>query len=340
MAKNIKVSIVIPIYNVEKYLERCVNSVKEQTYKNLEIILVDDGSPDACPQMCDGYAKTDDRIKVIHKKNGGLMAAWIDGVKSSTGEYVYFVDSDDWLEKDSVQNYVDKLVENKNIDLIINTFFKSTDTTKIKQKGIGYSGEKLFTGDDLNLLKDSILNKSMLFHFYRWNKIFKRDLILNNLKFCDTRINVLEDMNISLGAMLDANCVYIMDNPGYNYYVRTNSMIREPFKPQLIKNYEYVLEALVNLLNNKNYETTNYLKKQSVWLLVGLADRVIRAKCNNKQYFDQIYESKLWQNDLQNLPLTAVTKIQTIAYNLFIKKRYFLFVLFRRLGMLIRKLKK
>lgn len=92
------ISVIVPIYNVEKYLARCVDSIVNQTYKNLEIILVDDGSPDRCPQVCDDYAEKDSRIKVVHKKNGGLSDARNAGMAVATGEYISFIDSDDWIE--------------------------------------------------------------------------------------------------------------------------------------------------------------------------------------------------------------------------------------------------
>ena len=95
--KDPKVSIIVPIYKVEKYLNNCVETLVGQTYKNIEIVLIDDGSPDNCPQICDEWAKKDSRIKVIHKKNGGLMNAWKDGVVASTGELIAFVDSDDFV---------------------------------------------------------------------------------------------------------------------------------------------------------------------------------------------------------------------------------------------------
>ena len=95
-----KISVIIPIYKVEKYLNRCVESVVNQSYQNLEIILVDDGSPDNCPKMCDDWAEKDNRIKVIHKENGGLSDARNAGLKVAMGEYISFVDSDDWIAKD------------------------------------------------------------------------------------------------------------------------------------------------------------------------------------------------------------------------------------------------
>ena len=112
-----KVSIIIPIYNVEKYLSRCVASVLQQTLSNIEMILVDDGSPDKCPSICDQYKEKDSRIKVIHKKNGGLASARNAGLKIATGEYILFLDSDDWIEPETVEELV-SIAEQYQVDFV------------------------------------------------------------------------------------------------------------------------------------------------------------------------------------------------------------------------------
>ena len=112
------ISIIVPVYRTEKYLDRCVESIVNQTYKNLEIILVDDGSPDDCPKMCDEWAKKDKRIKVIHKENGGVSSARNIGIKSAKGKYIGFVDSDDYIEKEMYESLIDVLNKNKNLDYI------------------------------------------------------------------------------------------------------------------------------------------------------------------------------------------------------------------------------
>ena len=96
------ISVIVPVYNVEQYLERCVESIRNQTYSNLEIVLVDDGSPDRCPVLCEELKKADPRIKVVHKENGGLSSARNAGLLEAAGEYVWFVDSDDWIEPDAL----------------------------------------------------------------------------------------------------------------------------------------------------------------------------------------------------------------------------------------------
>ena len=99
-----KISVIVPVYKAEKYLNRCIESIVCQTYTNIEIILVDDSSPDRCPEMCDEWAEKDKRIKVIHKQNDGALAARLTGVESSCGEYVAFADSDDWLDKNALSH--------------------------------------------------------------------------------------------------------------------------------------------------------------------------------------------------------------------------------------------
>ncbi len=106
-----KISVIVPIYKVEEYLHRCIDSIINQTYTNLEIILVDDGSPDNCPMICDEYAKKDSRIRVIHKKNGGLSDARNAGLEIATGEYIGFVDSDDWIHKDMYHILYKNIIE-------------------------------------------------------------------------------------------------------------------------------------------------------------------------------------------------------------------------------------
>ena len=101
-----KISIIVPVYKVEEELERCVQSLVNQTYKNIEIILVDDGSPDRCPLLCDEYAQKDSRVRVIHKKNGGLSDARNVGLQATTGEYVLYIDSDDYIDLDSCERFL------------------------------------------------------------------------------------------------------------------------------------------------------------------------------------------------------------------------------------------
>ena len=127
MKKQPLISIIIPVYKVEKYLEKCVNSVINQTYKNLEIILIDDGSPDDCPAICDKLSKTDKRIKVIHKTNSGVSASRNEGLKIATGEFVAFVDSDDWIDETMYERLINKQQE-QNYDLVFCKYIQTVQS--------------------------------------------------------------------------------------------------------------------------------------------------------------------------------------------------------------------
>ena len=127
MINNPLVSVIIPIYKVEPYLRECVESVINQTYKNLEIILVDDGSPDNCPKICEEYALQDSRIKVIHKENGGLSDARNAGMKIATADYWSFVDSDDVCHPQMIEVLMEPLIEDKGLKMSACTYTKNSD---------------------------------------------------------------------------------------------------------------------------------------------------------------------------------------------------------------------
>lgn len=131
-----KISVIVPVYKTEQYLNRCVQSITDQTYKNLEIILVDDGSPDNCPEMCDQWAKKDERIKVIHKRNGGISSARNAGLDSATGDYIMFADSDDWMEPDMAE-FLYRLIVKYDADISrCGFYFDDNGTLKKKQRMI------------------------------------------------------------------------------------------------------------------------------------------------------------------------------------------------------------
>lgn len=129
------ISVIVPVYNVEQYIHQCVDSILSQTYKNLEIILVDDGSPDNCPAICDGYARNDDRVKIIHQENGGLSAARNSALDLCTGEYIAFVDSDDWIESNAYEEMMSEM-QKKDLDVVFCGVNVITADGAIKRGGV------------------------------------------------------------------------------------------------------------------------------------------------------------------------------------------------------------
>lgn len=182
------VSVIVPVYGTEAYLDRCVASITNQTYRNLEIILVDDGSTDHCPEMCDSWADVDGRIKVIHKINGGLSSARNVGIDSANGDYLYFLDSDDWIVPDLVERVMELFLIHKP-DIV--TF----DCNRINEKGEIYATtenikEGMLSKEEAvtELLKGNINN-------YAWNKMYKKEVFFN-VRFPEGR--AWEDMKIWL----------------------------------------------------------------------------------------------------------------------------------------------
>lgn len=209
-----KISVVIPVYKVEKYLDECLESVVNQTYKNLEIILVDDGSPDNCPKMCDEWARKDDRIKVIHKENGGLSDARNAGVKVSTGKYLSFIDSDDYVEKNLYEVAIEKLKDN-NAQIFV--FGRSYLYGNNKESN---SNKKI----ELIMNSEEALDKMNIFQYYdvaAWDKIYKRDLF-ENIEFPKGKL--CEDWYTTYKVIDKADKVVFNSTPLYVYRQRSNSI--------------------------------------------------------------------------------------------------------------------
>lgn len=224
--QEIKISIIVPVYKTEKYLERCVDSLLGQTYENMEIILVDDGSPDGSPALCDRYAGEDERIKVLHKENRGLVSAWQAGVRQSSGEYLCFVDSDDWVEKEMLRGMAAYLTGKSEIvccNFVINRPGKQTEHFHELTPGV-YEGEVL-EGE----IKDNLLgHENRRISMSRCMKLFSRELIENNMKYCASGITMGEDVNIVLPALLDCERVVIMkDALYYHYFYNESSMVHK-----------------------------------------------------------------------------------------------------------------
>lgn len=208
------ISVIVPIYKVEEYLSRCVDSIINQTYKNLEIILVDDGSPDNCSKICDDYAKVDSRIKVIHKKNGGLSDARNAGMKVATGEYISFIDSDDWIDLETYSLTLEKMLETGSQ---IGAFNIISVTDEPFSPNLSDEYEVIDSQKAIENTIDDINVKTVA-----WNKIYSKS-ILKGLSFRKGKLN--EDEFFTFYALDKANKIVYLYRQCYYYYQRSTSIM-------------------------------------------------------------------------------------------------------------------
>ena len=216
------VSVVVPIYNVEKYIKRCVDSIINQTYKNLDIILVDDESPDNCPGICEDYAKKDKRITVIHKQNGGLSDARNFGIKAAKGEFITFVDSDDFLSEECIETLL-KNIKRYSSDISIGGHQVIYENGKLIKK---YT-EKEFDSDSKGIL-DKILYDDGI-DLSAWAKLYKRSLF-KNIRYPVGRL--YEDAATTYKLIDLSNKVSVISKPVYYYVIRKDSITNVDFSPQ------------------------------------------------------------------------------------------------------------
>ena len=212
------VSIIIPVYQVEKYLDKCIASVVGQTYQNLQIILVDDGSADRSPAICDGWQERDPRITVIHQPNGGLSQARNAGLKLATGEFIGFVDSDDWIEPDMVECLLAALQETT-ADIAVGGFEGFTEDSK----SIPYAKSKS-TERSLYYTEEALKRLLLLRGFIRnfvWNKLYRRT-VLSGIAFPEGRL--YEDVTWTAQVIGNAKSVVCVDQIFYHYLHRPDSL--------------------------------------------------------------------------------------------------------------------
>ena len=224
MKKDVLLTVVIPVYNVEKYLKRCVESVLVQEWHNYDILLVDDGSTDSSPQICDDYAKVYDFISVIHKKNGGLSEARNTGISHAKGDYVYFPDSDDWLEPQTFKELADVL-ESQEFDIVSfnREFVKGEEDTIVSDPLVTqvYEGKDAF----VQMLKHSYITG------FANDKIYKKSLFIdNNISF--PKGKYYEDLGTNYKLFLSAENVFATNQKYYHYLIDNPDSITQSWNEQ------------------------------------------------------------------------------------------------------------
>lgn len=324
-----KVSIIVPIYNVEKYIDRCMQTLINQTLQDIEIIMVDDGSPDNCPKLCDEYAQKDNRIKVIHKKNGGLSDARNAGLNIATGEYIAFIDSDDYTSTEAYETLYNKAKET-NADIVFAGF---------KYQNADGSIDKCFLLDHTFDNHDAIIEflSSMIYDkkprkdtvwMSVWNGIYKRELLeKNRIRFKSERDYLSEDIVFHTELIPLCKKIVCIPETFYNYCYNGISLTRK-FNTKKIDSNFHLYEALTNTANK--YGLSNIQWKISLFLIGYTRGIILRGIImsdmtftEKRKYCMKVYNYSRWPNVIKslnnkNIPLFDKIGLIFIRYRAFI----------------------
>ena len=331
------ISIIVPVYNVEKYLKCCIQSILNQTYKNIEIILVDDGSTDNSGIICDEYQKKHKNIKVIHKKNEGLGMARNSGMEIMSGDYVTFIDSDDYIDKDLIEKlYIN--ISKGNYDISKSGFKRVNDDGKVYQNR-QYQNEIFQKEDVKNILlprmigslpdkKDSI---EMCVCASLYNTKYIKE---HNIKFPSERVLISEDLIFNIEYMQFAKAACTIDYVGYNYRFNPNSLTKK-YREDRFSQCKFLYSNVKERLKKHNYENEIYLRLSRmffIYLRMCLSQE--NRKVSNKTRKEAIYSIKNICNDkeVQNIineyPINKIGLKQRIfLYLIKWKKAYILYIL-------------
>ena len=318
-------SIIVPVYNVERYLERCLHSLINQTYTNIEIILVDDGSPDNCPILCEQWALKNDKIKVIHKNNEGLGYARNSGLKVAKGEYIAFVDSDDYVDIHMYEMLIEKAIE-AHADIVYCGYHNERNG-KILSDVIDFEKETIYEANqmlDLSLkyipqLKEKILIMSV------WHSIYKREII--KVDFFSEREVVSEDLHFQLTAILNSQKIVYLPYALY-YYCQNDSSLSHTFlfeKFYRFKNLSYHLKSLY-----QKYGIYDIAYLFFFALTVGMTRQIISnnnlSLKEKRMYLFRIISDPFWEECTGHLKLKNIPKhLKLLYYILRLRKKYLLY---------------
>lgn len=263
-------SVIVPIYKVEKYLPQCIESILAQTCRNFELILVDDGSPDNCPLICDEYAKKDDRVKVVHKVNGGLVSARKAGLKVAQGEYICFVDGDDFISKDMLEVYEQEL-RRQSVDIICTGYSSYYGDHKIIET-LQPGANRVYSKNELQKeIYPRMLSQSSFFSFYIfpsvWSKCIKRSIAETVYEKIPNEISLGEDVAVTYPVLWNADSISILDYSGYMYRQNPDSMTHT-YDKKLYEKIRNLVMYLKSVEKDMKWQAGNQINEYAIYLLI------------------------------------------------------------------------
>lgn len=323
----IKVSVIVPIYNAEKYLEQCLDSIANQTLKDIEIILIDDGSTDGSAEICKNYL-SDSRVSYYHKENEGLAAARDDGMMRANGEYIGFVDSDDWIKPDMYEKMYNAAKSNCS-DVVFCNCIQNED-------GHRFSSELPVGAYDRDKIKSEVLPKTLAFiskdggkRAIRWSncmRIYKKDTLnKNNIKF-DRRLRRSQDLQLTYESMLVAQNFYYIDEPFYHNRVVSDSLSRG-YTKNMWPLYTYLIDILYKDTENfKGMDLMDQMHLRAFFFATDCIENEMKPLCPNDKktkirLIEEIMNDPICERFYGHIPVDKLNPLYRKYYELIHKKK-------------------
>ncbi len=312
-------SIVVPVYKTEKYIRQCLDSILLQEYKDFELILVDDGSPDNSGAICDEYAKKDKRIKVVHKKNEGLRSAVKLGVSLSHGEYLTFVDSDDWLELNMYKDMME-LINLYALDCVIcnyKYFFEKTGEYKSADFGIA---EGLYADENIKKFYEKLLPSFEDRRYIagaRWNKIFKKEKVASVISDARDDVTMAEDTMVTHRALLECGRVYFLNKDLYIYRRNMDSITLSSYKEKYLDDWYFA--TLIYDAYEEKFGKDKINQAKFVHLVNDVLDFIMRSQVSNKikrRWLTTVCKDERVKKLLNDVSEKKMNKTDASYYNL------------------------
>lgn len=334
MTNKILISVIVPVYNAEQFLDQCIDSIINQSFRDFEVVIVDDGSTDNSLNICKDYAKIDNRVKVIHQANGRQTKARKTGLAASKGEYVYFVDSDDWLEPQLLEIAYNAVKKDKSDVVIFDAFFN------YNKKQIPVS-QPILSGvfDKKGLIKKiypKMIYSGRFFYFgvyaAMWPKLMKRSIVVPNMVNVDEKIKLGEDGVTSFAVMLDAKKVSILKGEHLYHYRDNNASLTRSYCPYQFDSVLLLIKTLRKISKDKNiYDLNEQIDYYFMYNIhcIYYEEFFYKSKksyAERFRYLRTIFDNKLVRQAVQNIStanMPSDSKKFFIAY----KKGNFTFVL-------------
>lgn len=271
------VSVVVPIYKTEKYLDRCLTSIVNQTYRNLEILLIDDGSPDNCPRMCDDWARKDPRIRVIHKQNQGLGMARNTGIEHATGSYICFFDSDDYIAPDTIEK-AQRLSASENADIVVYGMCNVSRSGEVLRHNIPTSQTHVYRGSAVQdrFLPGLIDNKDLTAEvqnltFSAWSCLFSMELVKKaGWRFVSERELISEDSYSITWLYQYVQCVAVLPEALY-YYCENESSLTQTYRTDRFEKIKHFYQESLHMAGQLHYGPTIHSAISGLFLSFSIA---------------------------------------------------------------------